>query len=109
MDNGKIIVSPDRFQLTLLRLCHQVLENHRDCSDLYIIGIQEKGVYLAERLSILLKQMLGQQSFKFGKLDITFYRDDFRTRDTPLKASATEMNDLVEGKNVILIDDVLYT
>ena len=53
--------------------------------------------------------MLGAQSFYYGMLDITFYRDDFRRRDTPIKASSTHIDFLVENKNVILVDDVLYT
>ncbi|MBK8346600.1 MAG: bifunctional pyr operon transcriptional regulator/uracil phosphoribosyltransferase PyrR [Saprospiraceae bacterium] len=109
MDHGKIIVSSDRFQLTLLRLCHQIFENHLDTEDLCIVGIQERGVLLAERLRDNLIQMTGKQSFKYGMLDITFYRDDFRRRDTPIKASSTHIDFLVENKNVILVDDVLYT
>lgn len=109
MDHGKIIVSSDRFQLTLLRLCHQIFENNLDTEDLCIVGIQERGVLLAERLRDNLIHMTGKQSFKYGMLDITFYRDDFRRRDTPIKASSTHIDFLVENKNVILVDDVLYT
>lgn len=109
MENGKVIVSSERFQLTLLRLCHQILENHANIQDLCIIGIQERGVYLAERLRDNLINMTGDKSFDYGMLDITFYRDDFRRRDIPIKASSTEIDFLIENKNVILVDDVLYT
>lgn len=109
MDPGKIIVTSERFQLTLLRLCHQIKENHPDPSALCLIGIQERGVLLAERLRDGLITMLNGQPFDYGMLDITFYRDDFRRRDTPIKASATNIDFLIENKNVILIDDVLYT
>ncbi len=109
MEQGKIIVSSDRFQLTLLRLAHQILENHVNLEDLCIIGIQERGVPLAERIMDNLIEMLGSQPFKFGVLDITFYRDDFRRRDVPIKAATTEIDFLIENKNVLLIDDVLYT
>lgn len=109
MDHGKIIVSPERFELTLLRLCHQMLENHPHGEDLCIIGIQERGVFLAERLKDELIKMLGSQPFKYGMLDITFYRDDFRLRETPIVAASTEIDFLIENKNVILVDDVLYT
>lgn len=109
MDQGKIIVSSERFQLTLLRLAHQILENHLKPEDLCIIGIQERGVPLASRLKDNLIEMLGGQPFKYGALDITFYRDDFRRRDVPIKAAATEIDFLVENKNVLLVDDVLYT
>ncbi len=109
MEQGKIIVSSDRFQLTLLRLCHQILENHSHPEDLCLVGIQERGVYLAERIKNHLTDMMGNPTFHYGMLDITFYRDDFRRRDTPIKASSTQIDFLVENKNVILIDDVLYT
>ena len=109
MDQGKIIVSSDKFRLIILRLCHQILERHLDPKEICLIGIQERGVMLAERLRIELIAMLGEETFKYGKLDITFYRDDFRSRETPLKASRTEIDFLVENKIVILVDDVLYT
>ena len=109
MDKGKIIVSSERFQLTILRLCHQILENHSDLNELCIIGIQERGVSLSERIRLNLNQMLGKSDFKYGMLDITFYRDDFRRREIPIKASSTSINFQVENKKVILVDDVLYT
>jgi pyrimidine operon attenuation protein/uracil phosphoribosyltransferase len=109
MEQGRLIVSEERFALTIKRLCHHVLENHLHPEDLCIIGIQERGVYLAERLQAQLIDMLHGKPFHYGKLDITFYRDDFRRRDTPLKASSTEIDFLIENKNVLLIDDVLYT
>jgi pyrimidine operon attenuation protein / uracil phosphoribosyltransferase len=78
MNAGKVILTSDRIRLTIKRLCHQILENHGDPQDLCIIGIQERGVLLAERIKIQLIEMLGERSFSYGKLDITFYRDDFR-------------------------------
>ena len=109
MENGKIIITSQRFNLIIRRLCHHILENHNTLSDLCIIGIQEKGVLLAERLKKEITIIHDNPTFQFGKLDITFYRDDFRRRDVPIKASSTEINFLVENKNVILVDDVLYT
>ena len=109
MDQGKVILSSERIQLTIKRLCHQILENHINPEDLCIIGIQERGVLLAQRLKIQLIKMLGSQKFKYGMLDITFYRDDFRRRDNPIKVASTHIDFLIENKNVILVDDVLYT
>ncbi len=109
MENGKIIVSSERFQLMIKRLSHQILENYDQLDDLCIIGIQERGVFLAERIKENLIDLLGKQAFKFGMLDITFYRDDFRRREVPMKAYSTEIDFLVEDKKVILVDDVLYT
>jgi pyrimidine operon attenuation protein / uracil phosphoribosyltransferase len=109
MNAGKLILPPERFQLTLERLCYLILENHRTLENVCIIGIQERGVYLAERLVSTITNIADISSLRFGKLDITFYRDDFRRRDTPLRASSTDIDFLVEKKDVILVDDVLYT
>ena len=109
MNAGKLILPPERFQLTLERLCYLILENHCTLENVCIIGIQERGVYLAERLVSTISNIADTTPLRFGKLDITFYRDDFRRRDTPLRASSTDIDFLVENKNVILVDDVLYT
>lgn len=109
MSKGRIIISPKRFELTIDRLCHQLIERHARFSNSCIIGIQPRGTLLSERITERLCYILGVDNIAHGKLDITFYRDDFRTKITPLKASKTEMDFLVENKRVILVDDVLYT
>jgi len=95
--------------LTIERLCHQLIENHPNFEDSCIIGIQPRGIMFADRIVEQLRKLVKNPEFDYGKLDITFYRDDFRKRETPLAASTTEMEFLVEDKNVILVDDVLYT
>lgn len=109
MNRGKVILNTDRFQLTILRLCHQLIERYDRFEDTCIIGIQDKGVLLAERIIETLKTLDPDINIEYGKLDITYFRDDFRTRDQPLKASRTEMPFIIDRKKVILIDDVLYT
>jgi pyrimidine operon attenuation protein / uracil phosphoribosyltransferase len=109
MDKGRILLSRERFALTVERLCHQVIEKYDNLNNTCLVGIQPRGVLLAERVRERLRDILGLKELTLGKLDITFYRDDFRKRDKPLRASATEMNFLVEDRNVVLIDDVLYT
>lgn len=108
MPKGRIILEKKRFRLTIERLCYQLIETHDTFDNTCLVGIQPKGVYLADRIHQRLKEILNVD-ITYGKLDVTFYRDDFRTRETPLKASTTEMDFLVEDKNVILVDDVLYT
>ena len=108
MDNSRVIMDSDRFGLTIRRLCHQLIERYDDFSHACLVGVQHRGVWLGEVIIDELK-LLGINDLKFGKLDITFHRDDFRTREEPLKASPTEMPFLVEDKEVVLIDDVLYT
>lgn len=109
MQKGKQILSPDRFKITLLRLASEIIENYDDKEPINIIGIQEKGVILAERLIKLIQQEDSKRKINLGKLDITFYRDDFRMRQTPLTANATSINFDIESKKILLIDDVLYT
>ncbi|MEM1122087.1 MAG: bifunctional pyr operon transcriptional regulator/uracil phosphoribosyltransferase PyrR [Bacteroidota bacterium] len=109
MKKSKTILKEERFALTIDRLCHQLIEKYDDFTDTCLIGIQEGGVLMADRINQRLVELLGVESIEYGKLDITFYRDDFRTRAKPLKASSTEMDFIIEGKKVILVDDVLYT
>lgn len=109
MKKGRIILEERRFALTIDRLCHQLIEQYDDFSETCLVGIQPRGVLLAQRIRDRLVDILQVSSIRMGKLDITFYRDDFRKRDKPLKASVTEMNFLVENQNVVLVDDVLYT
>ncbi|MCB0687700.1 MAG: bifunctional pyr operon transcriptional regulator/uracil phosphoribosyltransferase PyrR [Saprospiraceae bacterium] len=109
MARGKVIIEGDRFNLTIERLCHQLIERYSDFSNTCIIGIQPRGVPLSDRIVSKLKKILKLHHIDYGKLDITFYRDDFRTRGKPLAANTTEMDFLVENREVILVDDVLYT
>lgn len=106
---GKTILAEERFRLTIDRLCHQLIEEYDCFENTCIIGVQERGVVLADRVIERLQKLAPKCTIEYGKLDITFYRDDFRRRETPLKASSTELDFHIEGKKVILIDDVLYT
>jgi pyrimidine operon attenuation protein/uracil phosphoribosyltransferase len=109
MEKGRVIAGQKRFALTIERLCQQLIERHGSFEDTCLIGIQPRGVFLGDRLHERLEALVDQGNVEYGKLDITFYRDDFRTRAKPLSASPTEVDFLVEGKKVILVDDVLYT
>ncbi len=110
MENkGRIILKDQQFKLTIDRLCHQLIETHNDFSHSCIIGIQPKGTFLAQRLHARLLELTDIPKIDLGILDVTFYRDDFRTRDKPLAANKTIMDFLVENKQVILTDDVLYS
>ncbi len=109
MQKGRVILDNERFGLTIERLCHQLIEKYEDFGDTCLIGVQPRGVLLARRIRQRLTSILKIPNIQYGELDITFYRDDFRIRDKPLAASFTNIDFLVEDKNVILIDDVLYT
>ena len=103
----RVILDKKLLAVTINRLCQQMIENHGDFHDSVIIGLQTSGVYLTERI----REQLQSQGVKtqVGHLDITFYRDDFRRRETTISANKTQIDFLIEGKNVILIDDVLFT
>lgn len=94
--------------LTMQRLCHQLAEKHEDFTHSVLVGMQPRGRYFADRIKARLDRITGG-NVPIGYLDITFYRDDFRRRETPLQANETIMPFDVEGKHVVLIDDVLFT
>ena len=73
-----------------------------------ILGLQPRGIFLAERIKTKLESLL-RHEIQTGQLDTTFYRDDFRRRETPLKANTTNVPFIIENKKVVLIDDVLFT
>lgn len=104
----RLIVKHQLLEIMVMRLCHQLIENHGDFSESVILGLQPRGIFVAERLQQTLASILGKQ-VPTGYLDTTFHRDDFRRRDSPLTANATKIDFLIEGKRVILVDDVLYT
>jgi len=105
----KVLLSATEINIILHRLACQLLENHLDFSNTVLIGIQPRGTFVAERLTKILKEEYKVQHIDLGFLDITFYRDDFRRGDKTLEATETKINFLIEDKNVVLIDDVLYT
>ncbi len=109
MEKGRIILGPEKFALTIERLCYELIEEYDTFERTCVIGIQPRGVLLANRIVERLRTIAKVPDLLYGKLDITFYRDDFRTREKPLKASPTEIDFLVENRKVILVDDVLYS
>jgi pyrimidine operon attenuation protein/uracil phosphoribosyltransferase len=104
----RLILDTDLLQITINRLVEELIENHKDFHDTVLIGLQPRGVFLAQRIQKRLNERL-KKDLPLGLLDTTFYRDDFRRRDIPIKANATEIPFLIEDKKVILIDDVLFT
>lgn len=104
----KLILDSDLLRVTIDRLCQELIENHGAFESTVLLGLQPRGIFLAERIREKLSQAL-EKEIPLGYLDATFHRDDFRRREEPPKASETRVPFLIEGKQVILIDDVLYT
>lgn len=102
------ILDNELLQITLDRLCQQLIENHDQFEESVILAIQPRGVIVGERIKSILEKSL-KKKVAFGHLDVTFHRDDFRRKEAPLKANATIVPFIIEDKRVILVDDVLYT
>jgi pyrimidine operon attenuation protein/uracil phosphoribosyltransferase len=105
----RILLNAVEINIILHRLACQLVENHTDFKNTVIIGIQPRGVFLAERIIKILQEEYGITDLNYGHLDITFYRDDFRRGEKPLEANKTKIDFIVEDKKVVFIDDVLYT
>jgi pyrimidine operon attenuation protein/uracil phosphoribosyltransferase len=105
----KVLLNSKEVNIILHRLACQLIENHDDFSETVLIGIQPRGKFLADRLAKMLREDYKIKNIKLGHLDITFFRDDFRRGDKPLEANTTIIDFIVEDKNVVFIDDVLYT
>ncbi|MDI3319604.1 bifunctional pyr operon transcriptional regulator/uracil phosphoribosyltransferase PyrR [Pinibacter soli] len=103
----KTVLNKEQLAITIKRLSHQILENHYNLENTVLIGIQPRGIFFSDRLVENLKQEVPASAIKYGKLDITFYRDDVR-KELHL-ANHTDIPFSIENKQVVLIDDVLYT
>ncbi|MEL6812450.1 MAG: bifunctional pyr operon transcriptional regulator/uracil phosphoribosyltransferase PyrR [Bacteroidota bacterium] len=105
----KVLLNATEINIALHRLACQLIENHDTFENTVLIGIQPRGIFLAERLKTLLETEYKIKNIQLGYLDITFYRDDFRRGEKPLEANTTNIDFIVEDKKVVFIDDVLYT
>ena len=105
----KILLSPTEVTIILNRLACQLIEKHLDFSNTILIGLQPRGIFLANRIAQILTHTYHIQNLQVGYLDITFFRDDFRRSDKPLEANKTQIDCVIDNKNIVFIDDVLYT
>ena len=105
----KTLLNSKDIEIILHRLACELIENHNDFSNTVLIGLQPRGKYLANCLAEMLKTEYKIKNLQLGQLDITFYRDDFRRGDKIHEANTTAIDFIVEDKNVVFIDDVLYT
>jgi pyrimidine operon attenuation protein / uracil phosphoribosyltransferase len=106
--NKRLILGNQLLNITIQRLCHELVENHNDFSNSVILGLQQKGVFLATKIQKQFEKDFGIL-IQMGSLDSTFNRDDFRRRDLDLVPHKMDVPFSLENKKVILIDDVLYT
>ena len=106
---NRILLNELKITTLLNRLSCQLIENHDDFSDTLLIGLQPRGVFLLERLFEILSNKYQIKNILTGKLDTTFFRDDFRTTNKILSPNSTEIDFQVQDKKVVLVDDVLFT
>ncbi|MFL2608017.1 MAG: bifunctional pyr operon transcriptional regulator/uracil phosphoribosyltransferase PyrR [Flavobacteriaceae bacterium] len=104
-----ILFNHSQVNICLERLAYQLLENHDDFSETVLIGLQPRGRFLSENMVNILKNKYNLRELDYGYLDITFFRDDFRTKSDILIPNETNFKLNVNNKKVVFIDDVLYT
>lgn len=126
MNQQRLILASPLLEIVISRLAQQLIENHQDFANTVVLGMQPRGIYFAERVVRELNRILAglpraglprtglskadvMPDVPLGYLDATFYRDDFRRRDTPLRPNTTNVPFVIEDKRVILVDDVLAT
>ncbi len=106
---NKILLDSKKIEIILSRLVYQLIENHKDFQDTVLLGLQPRGIFLIDKILEVFKRDHPNIEIKSGILDYTFFRDDFRRSEKTLSASSTKIDFLIENKNVVLIDDVLFT
>ncbi len=103
----QLLITNPKLQLIINRLAQELIENDENVHDIIFIGLQPRGVYVSDKIVAEIKKLCPADEVKYGLLDITFYRDDVRTEiHVPNK---TDIPFSIDGKKVVLIDDVLYT
>jgi pyrimidine operon attenuation protein/uracil phosphoribosyltransferase len=103
-----VLMDRERLARTLSRMAHEIAERHPDMAETVLVGVRSRGVPLARRLAALAKKASGAEP-RVGALDITLYRDDFTTLAAGPILKGTEIPFPIEGRTVVLVDDVLYT
>jgi pyrimidine operon attenuation protein / uracil phosphoribosyltransferase len=102
------LMSASEIERTLVRLAHEIIEKNNGITDLGLVGIRRRGVPIAERLAKIIAR-IEKAPIPVGTLDITLYRDDLSTLGPKPVVQKTEVGFSITGKNIILVDDVLYT
>ena len=106
---NKILLDSKKIEIILSRLVYELIENHKDFHETVLLGLQPRGVFLIDKILEVFKRDHPNIKIKSGILDYTFFRDDFRRSEKTLSASSTKIDFSIENKNVVLIDDVLFT
>ena len=107
MEQEKVVLDRDDVRRSLARIAHEIVEGNQD-QRLAVVGIHRRGAHLARRLHALVEELSGQD-VALGDLDIAFYRDDVSTRPAAPVVHATHLDFPLDGRTVVVVDDVLFT
>jgi pyrimidine operon attenuation protein/uracil phosphoribosyltransferase len=108
VSHEKVVLDGDDMRRTLVRVAHEIVEKHGEPESLAIIGIHRRGAVLARRLHALLGDLLDSE-LPFGEIDISFYRDDLARRTESPVVHASRLEFPLDGRTVVVVDDVLFT
>jgi pyrimidine operon attenuation protein/uracil phosphoribosyltransferase len=105
----RLVMDAQAIARALVRIAHEIVERGRGTGSLALVGIRSRGVYIAQRLRRILAEIEGGEPVPFGVVDITLYRDDLDRRMQNPVVQGTRIEFDVDGKRILLIDDVLFT
>ena len=105
----RILLDSKKISLIIDRMCHELIERHGDFTNSVLLGIQPRGTLFSDKIYKRLKKISGSLKLEYGKIDPTFYRDDFRFNDDLILPNTIELDFELDKKNVILVDDVFFT
>jgi pyrimidine operon attenuation protein/uracil phosphoribosyltransferase len=108
MDNEKVVLGEDDVRRALVRIAHEIAERNPQPEAPALVGIHRRGAILARRLQVILADLVGGQ-VPLGDLDISFYRDDVALRPEAPVVNATHLQFAIDGRTVVVVDDVLFT
>jgi pyrimidine operon attenuation protein/uracil phosphoribosyltransferase len=106
--NGHVVLSEDDVRRAIRRIAHEIVERNQGLENVVLVGMRTRGVPLAQRLAAAIEEFEGEPA-PVGALDIGLYRDDIGSMELGRRIQPTELPMDIEGKRVVLVDDVLYT
>ena len=108
MQAATVVLDRDGMRRTLVRIAHEIVEKNPEGEGVALVGIHRRGTVLAQRLHVLMSELIGTD-LPLGDLDISFYRDDVAIRPSAPVVLASHLEFPVDGRTIVIVDDVLYT
>ncbi len=105
---GRVVMDKEEMRRALARIAHEIIERNKGAKNLVLVGLRTRGVYLARRIAKIIEEVEGVK-LPVGELDVTLYRDDFRTRLKQPVVQITHIPFPIDEMNVVLVDDVFFT